>query len=572
MGPCRFVSSSSDERVDKGVCGARLETVVSRNLLRMAVAGAAAHSDHARDLAFTLLGVANGEINDFEIADSKKLTEIAGILEIDFQGRATNDIARDVAERLIDEFGRQRGHLSYIKRAPKSTQQRWREWGIIPKGIDREISEAIHRTHIGVDHDPDSLLLSALRVSLADGWGGSMISADISDILFGTSRTGMSDAGLGIFKPDEVNLVVIGHEPTLAKMLQQMSSDPEMIEDAKTKGAKGINIGSIFVDGYGLSSAGGFTNQELCIMTGIVEVVTVDAQCILPSLQDVANNFHTKIISTSKKAKFPGAMHIDYEVRRAREVAKEIIKVAVDNYPNRTGMGERVIEKFPTTLDASQEYFREHEKLRTLNHAIKEGTIRGIVGLVGSDNPRVQATGIHKYLAEELMREDVLILSTECASAACAGSGYLNPETASENAGPGLRKAFHEMHIPPILHMGGCSDNSKILNLLSAMAGVGDLSDEIGGLPMVIIAPEWMAEKEISIGCYFAASGLPAIFGGTSPVQSNEEVRKIMTDVWFERFKGVLHFESDYEKMFDLALHYIDKSREALSIKEDDLN
>jgi carbon-monoxide dehydrogenase catalytic subunit len=570
MGPCRFIQSS-EERIQRGICGATLPTVVARNILRMATSGVAAHSYLARDLAFTLLGVANGEIRDFRIAETKKLFKVAHILEIEFEGRDTKDVARNVARRLIDDFGRQTGNLSYIKRAPEKTRERWEKWGIIPTGIDREIVDATHSTNIGVDHQPDNLLLSALKVSLADGWGSSMILTDISDILFGTPKPVMGKAGFGIFKKDEVNLIFIGHETSLAKVIADVVSKPDIVEYAKSKGAKGINLGEIFTLRHGISNAGGFTNQELCIMTGIIDAIALDVQCIMPTLVEVANNFHTRVITTSQKAKLPDALHLQYDARKAEKIAREIVKIAIDNYPNRTGMGEPITETFPMMSGFSHEYFENgtsKASFRLLNNAIVNGSIRGIAGLVGCDNPRVQATGIHKYLAEELIVDDVLILSTECASAACAASGYLHPETALKNAGAGLKEVYESIGIPPILPLGASVDNSRILTMLSSMAAEGSLSDEIGGMPAVIIAPEWMAEKEIASACYFAASGVPVILGGTSPVKASKEIAEIMTETWFERFKGALRYESDHEKILDLAINYIDTAREELRLRK----
>src|SRR5271169_5496303 len=503
MGPCRFVHGS-EERVEKGVCGATLATVASRNFLRMSTAGAAAHADQARDMAFTLLGVANGEIKDFVISDVKRLQKIAELLEITFEGRAINDIAKDVADSLINELGRQKGALSYIRRAPKRTQERWQEWGISPRGIDREITEAIFRTNVGVDHDPESLLLSALRVSLADGWGSSMISTDIADILFGAPQPVRTESGFGIFKEDEVNLVVVGHNPIIAKALSDVASESDMIEYARSKGANGINLGSIYGSRFGISSAGGFTNQELCIMTGLIDAITVDSECTMPTLVEVAKSFHTKIITTSKKAHLPEALHIQFDAYRAKETAREIVKLAIDNYENRPGMGEKVTEKNSMIEGFSREYIEggvPEGALRLLSEAIRKGKIRGVAGLVGYDNPRVQATGLHQYMARELIEDDVLVLSSGSVSAACGVSGYLNPDTALEKAGLGLREACKEIGIPPILNLGSYIDSARILTIISAMVNEGRLSDEIGGMPLVIVAPEWFAEKEITLGC-----------------------------------------------------------------------
>ncbi len=580
MGPCRLVGKNAEE-VATGVCGASLATVVARNLVRMIAGGTAAHSDHGRDMARTLLEAATGEAKDFKVTDVKKLNRIAEILGIEFgNGRPDNEVAREVATKLLDDFGRQSGEINYARRSPHKTYERWKKWGIIPRGIDREVVEAMHRTSIGVDHDPDHILTHGLRTALADGWGGSMISTDVTDILFGTPKPVKAEASFGIFKEDEVNLIVHGHEPSLAEMIVDVSSEPELVEYAKSNGAKGINLGGMCCTAnevlmrHGIPTAGGFTNQELGILTGLIDAMTVDVQCIMPAITEQAKKFHTKIITTSPKAKIPGATHMEFDEHRAREMAREIIKLAIDNFSNRKTKGSVVSDKFPVIAGFSDEYIqymlggRWRASYRPLNDAIMAGRIRGVVGLAGCDNPRVTTTGLHKFLAIELIKNDVLIVSTGCGSAACGTSGYLTPETAIEQAGPGLREVCEATGMPPILHLGSCVDNSRILTIAAAMAREGGLSDEIGGMPAVGIAPEWMSEKAISIGCYFAASGVPVIFGGDSPVGASKEVTRIMTEVWFERFKGAMHFEPDPEKILKLALEYIDKAREDLKLRK----
>lgn len=579
MGPCRFTGKNADDL--RGVCGANMHTVAARNLLRIVAAGTSAHSDHARDMAFTLLAVANGEAKDFHIKDVKKLYKLAGILDINYgEGRLLNEVARDVALKLIEDFGRQHGEGNFIKRAPKKTQDRWRKWGIVPRAIDREVVEAMHRTCIGVDHDPESLLNHALKVALADGWLGSMISTDITDVLFGTPTPVRAQASLGIFHEDEVNLVVHGHEPTLAEMIVEAAGEKELIDYAKTKGAKGINIGGMCCTSnevlmrHGIPTAGGFTNQELGIMTGLIDAMTVDVQCIMPAIVEVSKKFHTKIITTSEKARMVGAVHIQYDEHRAKEIARNIIRTAINNYPNRTKKGSHISETSTMIAGFSHEYIeymqggRWRGSFRPLNDAIMAGRVRGVVGLAGCDNPRVTATGIHKFLATELIKNDVLIVSTGCGSHACGIGGFLTPETALEHAGPGLREVCEAIGIPPILPLGACVDNSRILTIASAMAAEGGLSDEIAGMPAVGIAPEWMSEKAIAIGCYFAASGVPVIFGGESPVRSSSIVTDIMTKTWMERYMGCLVFEPEPEKMLQMTLDFIDQARERLKLKK----
>ncbi len=579
MGPCRLVGKDA-EATAKGVCGASVATVAARNFARMIAAGTACHGDHGRDMAFTLLAVAEGHAKDFKITDVRKLYRIAGILDIEFEGRPVNDVARDVATKLIEDFGRQRGEMNFIKRAPQKTQERWRKWDIVPRGLDREVAETLDRTTMGMDADPDSILMHGLRTAISNGWGGSMISTEVTDVLFGTPQPVKAEASLGIFKEDEVNIVIHGHEPMLAEILVEVVNDPEMIAYAKSKGAKGINLGGMCCTAnevmmrHGIPSAGGLTNQELSIMTGLVELMVVDVQCIMPALAGLAKKFHTKFITTSKKVKIPGAQHIQFEEDRAKEIAKEITKLAIDNYSNRKKGGSHVTDKYPLIAGFSHEYIeymqggRYRGSFRPLNDAIMAGRVRGVVGLVGCDNPRVPATGLHKYLAVELIKNDVLIVSSGCSSVACGSVGYLTPEMAMEYAGPGLREVCEAIGIPPILHLGSCVDNTRILTIAAAMAAEGGLSDEIGGMPAVGIAPEWMSEKATAIACYFAASGVPVIMGGESPVSASKEVTRIMTEVWFERFRGAVHFEPDPEKILAMTLDYIDKARAALKLKK----
>jgi carbon-monoxide dehydrogenase catalytic subunit len=580
MGPCRLTGKDAEATMT-GVCGATVGTVVARNFLKMAAAGTSAHSDHARGMVETLLAVCEGHAPDFQIKDVAKLHKVAGILEIPVEGREPNAIGKDVALKLLEDFGRQRGgELNYIKRAPKKTQERWRKWGIVPRSIDREVVESMHRINIGVDHEPDHLLLQALRVSLADGWGGCMISSDVTDILFGTPKPIQAEGSFGIFKEREVNLVIHGHEPLMAEMIYDVVSEPEMIAYAKSKGAEGINLGGMCCTAnevlmrHGIPTAGGFTNQELGIMTGLVDLMTVDVQCIMPAIANVSKKFHTKLLTTNPRAKMHGAEHVEFDEHHAKEIARKIVKMAIDNYPNRTTKGEHVTEKYSMIAGFSHEYIEYMQggkwrgSFKPLNDAIAAGRVRGVVGLAGCDNPRVNATGLHKFLATELIKRDVLIVSTGCGSAACGTSGYLTPEMALEHAGPGLREVCEAIGIPPILHLGACVDNSRILTIAAAMAAEGGLSDEIGGMPAVGIAPEWMSEKAIAIGCYFAGSGVPVIFGGESPVSGSKEVTDIITNVWNERFKGGFYFEPDQQKMLDMALDLIDKARAALKLKK----
>jgi carbon-monoxide dehydrogenase catalytic subunit len=572
MGPCRLTKDGQT-----GICGATIETITARNFARAIAAGAAAHSDHGRDLALTLLAVAKGEAQGYKIRDPYKLNKLATELGIPTEGREVNEIALDVAETCAAMFGQQTGEIVLIERAPEKRKELWRKLGIVPRGIDREVVDILHRTHMGDDQDPDHILDQGMRAALGDGWGGSMVATDLSDILFGTPAPLVGQMNLGVLKDDEVNILVHGHEPTLSEMILAATSDPELLDYAKEKGAKGITLAGICCTSnetlmrQGVPSAGNFLHQELAIITGAVESMVVDVQCIMQALPDLAENFHTEVITTSPKVKISGATHIEFDEHRALDIAKEIVRRAIDNYPNR---GEIQIPDFTHDVvpGFSHEYINYmlggsyRASFRPLNDAVMSGRLRGVVANVGCNNPRFTQDAAHDYLVQELLKNDVLLVETGCGAIASGKRGYLLGETALEMAGPGLREVCEATGMPPVLHMGSCVDNTRILTVLSQVVEEGGLGEDISDVPAVGIAPEWMSEKAISIASYCAASGAYVIMGISNPVSGSEVVTEHLSKGWEEKVGGKIEFVVEPEEMVRRILEHIDKKREALNL------
>jgi carbon-monoxide dehydrogenase catalytic subunit len=583
MGPCRLTKEGQT-----GVCGATIDTIQARNLLRSIAAGAAAHSDHGRDMAFTLKAVANGETEGYVLRDIAKLRKVAEIYDIPIEGRAPEEIANDLADLYISQFGQQKGRIAPVIRAPEKRQKLWEETGVIPRGIDRETVEALHRTHIGDDQDAEHIMQHAVRTALADGWGGSMIAMDISDILFGTPAPILGQANLGVLKEDMVNVVVHGHEPTLSQMIVAATQDPEIIEYAKSAGANGVNLSGICCTAneilmrQGVPAAGNFLQQELAILTGAVDAMVVDVQCIMQALVSIAANFHTKIVTTSKKVKIKGATHVEFDEHKALTIAKEILRLAIDNFKNR---GETQIPDFREDLipGFSHEYINYmlggtyRGSFRPLNDAIMSGRIRGVAAIVGCNNPRSQHDYLHTYTTKELLKQDVLIVETGCGAIASAKLGLLLGEAGLDQVGPGLKEICETIGIPPVLHMGSCVDNTRILTVLTQMVEEGGLGDDIDQIPAVGLAPEWMSEKALAIATYCVASGAYVIFGGSSPisgmpdrVSDSDIVSRYISEGWEKIFGGKLEFIPDPDDMVKKTLEHIDKKRAALGLPEYD--
>ena len=580
MGPCRLPRSKKggEEKERAGVCGATIETIVARNFARKIAAGTASHSDHAREVAETFLKAAKDEAQGFAIKDEVKLLEVALDFGIDVEGKETKQIAIEVGEKALGEFGKQDGELMYIKKAPLKRQELWRKLGVVPRGIDREVVEMMHRTHMGVDQDYKHIIQHATRVALADGWGGSMISTDLQDIMFGTPVPILGSFNMGVFKEDQVNIVVHGHEPFLPELLVTASHDPEMKALAEKVGAKGINLTGMCCSAnevlmrHGIPCAGNFLQQELALVTGAVELMTVDVQCQMQGLQDVSECYHTKLVTTSDRAKIEGAMHMEFHPETGLDTAKKILRMAIENYPNRRHAVYIPSESQDAVVGFSHEtinyllggLFRASYK--PLNENIINGRIRGVAGVVGCNNVRTIHDSAHIAMMKELIKNDVIVLTTGCAAMAAGKVGLLTPEAARLYGGSGLAEVCEAVGIPPVLHMGACIDNSRILMAATALVKEGGLGDDISDLPAAGAAPEWMSEKALAIGQYFVASGVYTIFGTTWPTFGSEKVTKHLFEEFEDIYKGMWAFEVDPVKAAGMMIAHIDKKRKALGL------
>ncbi len=570
MGPCRV--DPFGEGPQKGVCGADADIIVARNLCRMIAAGAASHSDHGRDLVEVLEKVAEGKAPGYEIRDPEKLKRVAEEYGVDTSNGDVLKIAGELAHAMQEDYGTRKSSLQLISRVPEKRREVWEKINITPRGIDRETSEMMHRTHMGVDNDWVNLLLQGMRNALSDGWGGSLIATEVSDILFGTPQPKTSTINTGVLKEDQVNIIVHGHNPVVSEMIAQATEDKDILALTKEKGANGINLVGLCCTGNellmrrGIPMAGNHLMTEQVLMTGAVEMMLVDYQCIMPSIGPIGRCFHTQMISTSDKAKFPKMEHKEFHPENARELARELVKEAVNNFENRipnriyipvepvnimSGFSvEAILSALGGTLDP-------------LIDALKAGKVRGAVGIVGCNNPKIKHDHGHVTLARRLIENDILVLDTGCAAVATAKAGFKVPE-AADMAGPGLKEVCNALGIPPVLHVGSCVDNVRITVLAAALAN--HLGVDISDLPLAGAAPEWYSEKAVSIACYVVASGIYTVLGPMPPIAGSMNVVKMATEGLNEVLGACLAVEPDPEKAAILIRRHIEKKREGLGL------
>ena len=570
MGPCRI--DPFGEGPQKGVCGADGDTIVARNLGRTITGGASSHSDHGRDILEVFAQVANGEASGYQIADEAKLRRIADELGLVSEGRDTNEVARDLAKELMENYGIAKNSLSFIGRVPQVRRDRWKELGITPRGIDRENVEMMHRTHMGVDNDYVNILLHALRTALSDGWGGSMIATELSDIMFGTPQPVTSEVNLGVLKLDQVNIAMHGHNPLLSDVIVAAAQDPALVELARSYGANGINVVGLCCTGNemlmrkGVPMAGNHLMQELVMVTGALEAMVVDYQCIMPSVVDVAKCYHTQVISTSDKAKFPGATHMSFDPQRGEEIAHDIVRAAVEAFPNRNQ--DRV--RIPVSPVRMMGGFSVEAILAALGgtaqpliDAIAAGSIRGAVAVVGCNNPKLPQDREHIELTRTLIEHDILVLVTGCAAIANGKASQMMPESAAL-AGPGLRALCEALGVPPVLHMGSCVDNSRVVQLAGALANA--MGVDIDSLPLAGAAPEWYSEKAVAIGTYVVGSGITTVLGVQPPIFGSPHVVSLLADGLDAVVGAKFAVEPDPYKAALLIRRHIEAKRAALGL------
>lgn len=576
MGPCRITA-----KAPRGICGADADTIVARNYLREVAAGTAAHSDHGRHLVLLLKKIGEGKGGSYRVKDEKALRRTARLYNLEEAGRTVPQVTLDLANVMLGEYTSQEEKLRTLQLAPVKRQGIWKNLDIEPKGIDRMVVECLHRTHMGVDHDYRNVLLHAFRTSLANGWGGSRIATMVSDIIFGTPSPVRSKANLGVLGAKTANVIVHGHEPELSEMLAAASQDPEIVAYAKAAGAEGITLAGICCTAneilmrHGIPVAGSFLQQELAILTGAVEMMITDVQCCMASLPGIAKNYHTQIVSTSDIAKTIGAEHQAFDHDNAYDSAKRLLRQAIDNYKNRQpGKVSIPNAQKPLVAGFSVQAIKYmlggtyRASFRPLNDAIIQGRIKGLVGIVGCNNPKSKVDSYINQLTAELIKQGVLVVKTGCAAIASAKEGMLTPEAALELAAPGLKEVCEAVGIPPVLHMGSCVDNTRILEAVTEVVFEGGLGDDLADIPAVGVAPEWMSEKAISIGCYFVASGVDVILGHPFRIGGSANVTKFLNEETRQLFGASFHVCPDPQAAVQRIMEILDRKREKLGINK----
>ncbi len=582
QGPCRINPFGDEPKT--GICGSTADVMVARWLDRAIAAGTAAHSGHAKHLAHTMMKMTKGQAPDYKIKDPVKLKSVAVRLGLPVEGRDNMEIARDVASAALADFAEKETPVLWA--ATVVTEGRVKALsaiGAVPKGIDHEVSEIMHRTLYGVDADAVNLLIAGIRCGVAD-LAGCYMGTDLADILFGTPTPVVSKANMGTLKADMVNIAAHGHNPVLSEMIVTVAES--MRQEAVAAGAKGVNVvgicctGNELLERHAIPSCTHSVSQEMALLTGALDAIVVDYQCIMPSLVTVAECMGSKIITTMDICKITGAEHIEFTEEAAAEKAKEAIRAAIAVFKKRKGqpvdipdVESAVVAGFSTeSIVAALAKVDAKDPLKPLVDNIKNGNIRGVCLFAGCNNVKVPQDRNFKIMAEKLLKENVLVVATGCGAGALMRHGFMDPANVGSLCGDGLKAvltAIGEANglggpLPPVLHLGSCVDNSRAVAIVVALANY--LGVDTDKLPVVASAPEAVSEKAVSIGVYAVAAGLPTHVGVMLPVLGSPAVTGILTDKVKGLTGGYFIVDLDPSSAADKLLAAIDERRKGLGL------
>ncbi len=583
MGPCRIDPFGDGPKT--GVCGITPDAMVARNLLRETVGGAASHVGHARHVLLTLRDPLDKKV-PYEIKGESKVLALAKVFDVPTEGRDVVAICRDLVDIALEDFGRQdelpNNWLS--KRAPKIEQQLWKDLGLMYSNPHNEIETAMHASSMGNDADPMSLMMRVLKMSLIDGWTGLALAVDLQDILFGIPEIGETEAAVGVLEANSVNVATHGHNPVLSEKILYWAE--RMNEEAIAAGAERINVVGVCCTGnelsmrHGVKLAAHNSQSELILVTGAVDAMVVDIQCIWPQLAQVAKCFDTAFITTDPMVRIPDARHIPFEPQHADESAREIVGAAIEAFRRRRGKPVDIPQLkskaiVGLSLEAIVGILSKVDPVDPLGPVIDNvanGNIFGFAGIVGCSSIRFRDGAMTEEMVKHLLAQNVLVVTTGCTAHILGQAGFLTGEATNLYCGEGLKAVLSALGeaagldgpLPPVWHMGACVDNSRVVDLLVGVAA--RLGVKVGQLPAVGSAPELVQEKAISIGGSFLAMGVSCHIAPAPRILGSPMVTQLLTSDLSDVTGAVVRVEVQAERAAQWMVEHIAKKRDALGL------
>jgi carbon-monoxide dehydrogenase catalytic subunit len=575
-GPCRITP-----KAPRAICGATADTIAARNMLRLACHGLSAYCHQLEEAINTLRATAQGK-TPYKIRAVEKLKDMASLFGLD-KDKDINALAVELADAVTYEL--RKGTNEPLKLvellAPQGRLEKWRKLGIMPGGPLSEIRDAMTMTMSNINTDYVSLLLTTMKLSIATGYMGLMATTNLQDIVLGNPSIGVTEADLGVLDTETVNIVAHGHVPYVGAAVLLEIADNEVLQaEAASAGAKGIKLYGSMDTGQELlqrlndagkgyaGQLGNWLTQELMVATGAVDLVMMDLNCSIPGLKLAADKFHTKIVSVSHVIRMEGVdTNIDYVPEKVKEQAVELIRMGIAAYKNRGTVNAVHIPKQKSSVVAGVGIESLLSvlggSLTPLLDVIKSGAIKGIAAIVGCTNNRNGHDSSSLKLIKELLKKDILVITSGCVSSGAQIEGLQTLE-AAENVGENLKGICKALGIPPVLNFGSCIDIGRICLAVTAIANA--LGVDSSDLPVAASAPEYLEQKAVSDGFFAVTFGLFTHLGPIPPVGGAPNVVRILTQDVETLVGGKVSVEQDMSKAADIIEEHIIRKRIALGI------
>ncbi|MEM2134166.1 MAG: anaerobic carbon-monoxide dehydrogenase catalytic subunit [Candidatus Jordarchaeaceae archaeon] len=576
-GPCR----ADAEKDKRGVCGITADGMAMRMMLLRNVLGASTYHYHTDQTVKTLRATAMGK-TPFEIKEPEKLKTFSKRLGIDTSG-SVEEIAIRLCDFVEEDFNRKYYEPSKIVEAlaPPERKEVWKKLGMFPGGIYGEMMLATSSCLTNVDGYYASLAFKALRLGLAMAYQSQIVNEYCQDILYGIPRPHTMRVDLGVLDPDYVNVLPNGHEPFLGFAMVQLARKPEWQEKAKAVGAKGLRViasietGQEMIQRWNMDHAfygftGNWISQEAVLASGCVDLFACDMNCSMQIDPIYAKKYKFKLVPVSELVAFEGVKErVNYVPEKAEQQAAQLLQMAIDNFKERRATIEPVtnLPMKEVLVGFSTESILEAlgGTLDPLLGAIKDGTLRGVAGLVSCTTLRDYGQDVHSVnVAKELIKRDILVLSMGCGNAAMQVAGLCTLE-AKKFAGPGLKSICEKLKIPPVLSYGTCTDTGRLADLLAAV------SNALGGvpipdLPVAAVAPEYMEQKATIDAIFALALGLFTYVNPVPTVTGGPNLVKLLTQDLKQITGAQLNLEKDPVKAAEAILAHIETKRKKLGI------
>ncbi|MGL5765458.1 MAG: anaerobic carbon-monoxide dehydrogenase catalytic subunit [Sarcina sp.] len=573
-GPCRITPKAK-----RGICGADADTIVARNFLRAVAAGSGCYIHVIENTALNLKKMAE---NKEELKGLGALERVAKVFEINVDDK--HEAALEIADAVLKDLYKPRYEkmdlvekLAYAPRFAK-----WKEIGILPGGAKSEVFDGVVKSSTNLSSDPIDMYMSSLRLGVSTGLYGLTLVNLLNDIMLGDPVIRQASVGMKVIDEDYINIMTTGHQHSVIAHLQDALITEEATKMAKEVGAKGFRFVGCTCVGQDLQVRGEHYNEvfvghagnnytsEAVLATGGIDLITSEFNCTLPGIEPIAEKLNIKMICLDNVAKKKGAESVVYTYEEREAITNKVMEEAVNSYKARrkdivlnipkdhghddvlTGLSEHNLKEF---LGGNW---------KALVDLIAEGKIKGIAGVVGCSNLTAKGHDVFTVeLTEQLIKNDILVLSAGCSSGGLENVGLMSPK-AAEKAGDNLRAVCEALNIPPVLNFGPCLAIGRLEMIAAELAEY--LNIDIPQLPLVLSAPQWLEEQALADGVFGLTLGLPLHLALPPFVGGSEVALNLFSEGLKEITGGQLIIDGDVENTAKTLTEIIEDRRKGLGL------